>query len=771
MQNTNEGSSATKESRLDTNDCYLMLADSSHEIFYKLRIDGYFTFISPACKHLMGYRVGDLEGHLFQEFIHPDDQSFFNESLKNFSQSPEPSLNIEFRVRHLNGEWRVYSSDMMTLTNSLGTVIGFSGVARDITEAIRIERELRESEQKYRSLFENMTTGFALMRLVPDSDKRTVTAYFQEVNPAFEHLLSLRAEDVIGHSVNEILPDIDQHWLDACVGVSNGESPLFVELYSKSRKRYFVVRVFSPGKEQFAVTFVDETERKQKELQILKLSEAVRQSAASIVITDLTGNIEYVNPRFTEVTGYSSEESIGQNPRVLKSGEQSSDFYKELWDTILSGNTWKGEFRNIKKNGEIFWEVASIAPIKSMEGVITHFVAVKDDITERKMMEAELVIAKEAAEESERLKSAFLANMSHEIRTPMNGILGFADLLKGVMLSREEQNEYIDIIETSGRRMLSLINDLIDISKVESGQMKLTLSDTNINDQLCFINNFFKLEVKQKGLEISYHCPLETDLAVIHTDREKLYAVLTNLVKNAIKFTLKGSISFGYVVKDQMVEFYCKDTGRGIPADKLTAVFERFQQVDTHLSNGIEGSGLGLAISKAYVEMLGGTLWVESEIGVGSTFFFTLPYKSIRNSDSKEEKTIYTLSGECKMDSSATILIAEDDPVGLKYLTELLKKYDFKVLVAEDGEDAVQLCYGNEDIKMVLMDIKIPVMDGYTAAQVIKGFRSDLPIIAETALAMEKEKYKDVFDDYLIKPIKASDIEEVVCKYLGKKLS
>ncbi|MDD2525906.1 MAG: ATP-binding protein, partial [Bacteroidales bacterium] len=428
-----------------------------------------------------------------------------------------------------------------------------------------------------------------------------------------------------------------------------------------------------------------------------------------------------------------------------------------------------GEFHNIKKNGKLYWESASISPIKDQEGLITHFVAVKEDITARKEMEAELVKAKEAAEESERLKSAFLANMSHEIRTPMNGILGFADLLKEAKLSPEEQKEYIDIIETSGRRMLSIINDLIDISKVESGQMKISLSESNINDQLSFIYNFFKLEAKQKGLDFSIHCPLENDLALIRTDREKVYAVLTNLIKNAIKFTKQGSIAFGYVVKDQMIQFYCKDTGRGIPTDKLTTVFERFHQVDTHLSNGIQGSGLGLAISKAYVEMLGGKLWVESELGVGSTFFFTLPYNSIRVTDASEENLSYSIPERASMSSSATILIAEDDPVGLRYLTELLKKYDFKLLFAENGEEAVQLCYGNEDVKMVLMDIKMPVMDGYTAAQVIKGFRSDLPIIAQTALAMEKEKYKDVFDDYLIKPINASELSEVLKKYLVKK--
>lgn len=767
--NKSDNSLETKVTIQEIVDFYHLFVDNSQEIFYKLDKDGIFTYVSPSCKHLLGYEVDELEGHSFHELLHPEDKPFLRQALITSNKTPDSKLYLEYRIRHHNGDWRFNASDIIVSKDESGAVIEFNGIARDITQTKRIERALRKNEQKYRSLFENMTTGFALLEIIPDSNGNHYTSYFKEVNPAFENLLYLSAVDVIGRSVNTVFPDIDQRWLDACVGVVKGNPPLLTEFYSKSKNRYFDIRVFSPGQQQYAVTFVDITDRKRSELKILQLSEAVRQSAASIVITDVTGTIEYVNPRFTQVTGYSFEEAVGSNPRILKSGKHTVRFYEDLWAILTSGMIWKGEFHNMKKDGSLFWESSSISPIKNQEGLITHFVAVKEDITARKGMEEELMKAKEVAEESERLKSAFLANMSHEIRTPMNGILGFADLLKESKLSPEEQKEYIEIIETSGRRMLSIINDLIDISKVESGQMQITLSDSNMNDQLRFIYNFFKLEAKQKGLDFSVHCPLENDLAVISTDREKVYAVLTNLIKNAIKFTNQGSITFGYVVKDQMLQFYCKDTGRGIPSDKLLTVFERFRQVDTHLSNGIQGSGLGLAISKAYVEMLGGELWVESELGVGSTFFFTLPYHSKRVVDECEANPSYTVPERCCITGSATILIAEDDPVGLKYLTQLLKKYDFKLLFAENGEDAVQLCFDNENVDLVLMDIKMPVMDGYTAAQVIKGFRSDLPIVAQTALAMEKEKYQDVFDDYLIKPINASELSEVLKKYLVKK--
>jgi signal transduction histidine kinase len=241
----------------------------------------------------------------------------------------------------------------------------------------------------------------------------------------------------------------------------------------------------------------------------------------------------------------------------------------------------------------------------------------------------ELIAAKEKAEESDKLKSAFLANMSHEIRTPMNGILGFADLLKEPELTGEEKLEYVSIIEKSGKRMLNIINDLIDISKVESGQMEISISEINVNEQIEYIYTFFKQEIKRKGMQIIYRNGLSTHESVIQTDREKLYAVLTNLVKNAIKYSDTGTIEFGYTLINGFLEYFIKDTGIGIPHDKKEAIFDRFIQADITDKRAFQGAGLGLTISKSYVEMLGGNIWVESEIGNGSIFYFTIPYNGV----------------------------------------------------------------------------------------------------------------------------------------------
>ncbi|MBN2805256.1 MAG: hypothetical protein JXR22_01240 [Prolixibacteraceae bacterium] len=237
----------------------------------------------------------------------------------------------------------------------------------------------------------------------------------------------------------------------------------------------------------------------------------------------------------------------------------------------------------------------------------------------------ELLSAKELAEQSDQLKSAFLANMSHEIRTPMNGILGFAELLKEPDLCDERQIKYLNIIEKSGARMLSIINDIVDISKIESGQMKVTISETNVNQQIGFIYNFFKLEAAQKGLTIFMKNIDSEHETLLKTDREKLYAILTNLVKNAIKFTKTGSIEIGFNKKEEFLEFFVRDTGVGISPEKVEVIFERFRQGSVLLTRNYEGSGLGLTISKAYVEMLGGKIWVESNPEKGSTFYFTIP--------------------------------------------------------------------------------------------------------------------------------------------------
>lgn len=383
--------------------------------------------------------------------------------------------------------------------------------------------------------------------------------------------------------------------------------------------------------QKIQIIYLDITERKLAEKELRKLSQAIEQNPVSVFITNSDGIIEYINPRFTEITGFEASEAIGKSPVILKSGKMGNEFYSNMWKTITTGNIWNGEIINKNKAGKLYWTNKSISPIHDNQGQITNFVAIDEEITEKKFIEAELIKAKEKAEESDRLKSAFLANISHEIRTPMNGILGFAELLKSPDLSPENQQEFIEVIEKSGQRMLNIIHDLIDISKIEAGETTLRIRNTNINKMLKEIHLFFMPEVNQKNIHLDYHCDLTEEESMIETDSVKINQTLVNLIKNAVKFTKEGSITFGYISKESTFDFYVSDTGPGIPPEQKDLIFERFMQGTMSLKRNYEGAGLGLAISKAYVELLGGSIRVESEIGKGSTFWIELPIAYQRN--------------------------------------------------------------------------------------------------------------------------------------------
>ena len=517
-----------------------------------------------------------------------------------------------------------------------------------------------------------------------------------------------------------------------------------------------------------------EEDRKRTEEKIRQLSQAVEQSPVTIIITNTKGEIEYVNSKFIEATGYTAKEVMGKNPRILKSGHTSSEEYKELWNTVEAGKEWHGEFHNKRKDGTLFWESATISPILNTEGKSTHYIAIKEDITQRKKVEKELVKSKERAEESDRLKLAFLANMSHEIRTPMNGILGFTELLKEPKLTGEEQREYIDIIEKSGIRMLNIINDIISISKVESGQVDILLSETNVNEQIEYLQTFFKPEAKQKGIQLYISKQLSSNEALIKTDREKLYAILTNLVKNAIKFTNEGSIEFGCEKKGENLEFFVKDSGLGIPQSQKKIIFERFRQVNETISRSHEGSGLGLAISKAYVKKLGGKIWVESKEGKGSAFYFTIPFQAGSESESEEKmvpkKAILEIKQENKI-KDLKVLIVEDDAISKLLITIAIKPFSKEILKVSTGIEAITACLNNPDIDLVMMDINMPEMGGYEATKQIREFNKNLVIIAQTANGMQSDRDQAITagcTDYISKPININSLSELIQKYFNK---
>lgn len=381
-------------------------------------------------------------------------------------------------------------------------------------------------------------------------------------------------------------------------------------------------------------------------------------------------------------------------------------------------------------------------------------------------------VATEKAKESERLKSAFLANMSHEIRTPMNGILGFAELLKEPNLRNDKQQSYVDIIVKSGARMLNIINDIVDISKIESGQMIIHNTDLNVNKILDDLYDFFKEEAKGKTIKLSLIKAVPENRAELNTDSDKFYAILSNLLKNAIKYTNSGSIEFGYNLdaSNTELEFYIKDSGIGIPQDRQQKIFERFIQADIEDKMALQGAGLGLSISKSYVEMLGGRIWVESEFGKGSTFFFTLPFQN--NTD---EENIAAVGKNTALpenqEINAKLLIVEDDDISSQFLVIALQPFVAEIINANTGKKAIELMRNNPDIDLILMDIQMPEMNGYEATRQIRTFNKDIVIIAQTAFAQFGDKEKAIkagCNDYISKPIKKDELLALIQKYSRK---
>nr|WP_299439370.1 histidine kinase dimerization/phospho-acceptor domain-containing protein [uncultured Aquimarina sp.] len=367
---------------------------------------------------------------------------------------------------------------------------------------------------------------------------------------------------------------------------------------------------------------------------VIQLSESRYQtltdiSPVGIFMTKANGKTTFVNEKWCKIAGLSQQEAMDDGWLKAVHPEDKKKLKSGWYDDAGRRETSHAEYRFLRPDGTTKWVLGQAIPEYNEKKEVIGYVGTTTDITELKLYEIELNKMKDKAEESDRLKSAFLANMSHEIRTPMNGILGFAELLKEPILTGDEQQLYISLIEESGARMLNIIRDIIDISKIESGQVKVFLSEVDINEQVTYLYQFFKPEADRKDLQLSISNGLPDNSGLIKTDKEKFNAILTNLVKNALKYTPEGSVSFGYEVQDEFLQFYVKDTGMGIAKDRQKAIFERFVQADIENNYAIEGAGIGLSIAKAYSEMLGGKIWLESKKDLGSIFYFTIPYTKI----------------------------------------------------------------------------------------------------------------------------------------------
>lgn len=521
-----------------------------------------------------------------------------------------------------------------------------------------------------------------------------------------------------------------------------------------------------------------------------KFSKAFKSIPEAISIANIeTGEYIDVNDSFLKISGFNRDEVIGKTSKDLNFWINPDDRIKYMNEFKNKGylNNYYIKFR--MKNNEIRDFLVSSENI-IISGILCSL-NFNLDITQQKKDEELLVkqnmelerqyeefvhlneilkitnydleIAKSKAEESDKLKTAFLQNMSHEIRTPLNGILGFSELIQNENLCKSDLYDYTKVIKQSGLRLLEIVNNVIDISKIETGQIEISSRAFSINKLLRDLYNFYKSDSDLLNLSFDYHTFLDDGNAIIEADESKINKILSNLINNSLKFTTNGGIDIGYIIKNNNIEFYVRDTGCGIPDDMVHRIFMRFTQVNLSINRGYEGAGLGLAICQGLASALGGKIWFESEINKGTTFFVSIPYKA---NDQKVQ--LQNIKKSEKKDF--TILLAEDDYTSYLFLSTILKEENFNILYAEDGQKAIDLVKKHSNINLILMDIRMPIVDGFEATKQIKEINHSIPIIAQTAYAFSEEKDEILasgFDDYISKPLDFKELISIIHKFIN----
>lgn len=476
-----------------------------------------------------------------------------------------------------------------------------------------------------------------------------------------------------------------------------------------------------------------------------------------LIVTDNNKFITFVNQYTLNISGFKFEELIGK-PKHLLLQIDNTQASSLVMGTILL------------KNSNIIPVAITTKDFLSGDNDHIGYVTIAKDMSSEIQYQKELqdtyiklINAKEKAEESDRLKTAFLTNMSHEIRTPLNGILGFSELLINPKYDVNTKNEFLSYIKKSGRDLISVVNDIIDISMIESNQINIVEREVDVNSLLKEIFELHQLINEKDTIAFQYSTGLEQEKCSILTDDQRLKQIINCLLNNAFKFTERGSISFGYKLEKDYLKFFVSDTGIGISKNDQNIVFNRFAQAKDISSQCYRGTGLGLAISKSLVELLRGTIWIESQQGLGSTFYFTIPYKQVPN----ENLDINLIDINDYNWENKTILIVEDTEINLKLLQEMLFMTKANLLYAINGEDAVEMCKKHA-IDIVLMDIYMPIMNGFEATKQIKLFKPDLPIIAQTANAISEDKNKCLelgCSDYIAKPFSIEFLFQIIQKY------
>jgi PAS domain S-box-containing protein len=509
--------------------------------------------------------------------------------------------------------------------------------------------------------------------------------------------------------------------------------------------------------------------------EILVLKNGIEQAPLAVIITNTSGEIEYVNPGFTEMYGYSFKDAVGQTPRVLKSGNMPPALYATLWKSLLSGRPWAGDLHNKAKDGRLCWVKAYMSPIRGVAGTLTHFISLHKDVTLERQLMQEVLAAKQEAEQANQAKSDFLASMSHEIRTPLNAIVGMSELLDEAKLDKEH-SQYLSIMRNASDTLVSLINDILDISKIEAGKIDIEKAPFNLEELVSKVSEMMSVRASAKGVEIN--CKIDADVPVfVEGDATRLRQVLTNLVGNAVKFVEKGWISIE--VKKQKSEGGCvrlvfsvRDTGIGIPSSKLGSIFEKFTQADSSTTRKYGGTGLGLPISKMLVELLGGKIWVESEPGVGTVFYFTLDL-----CPQKDKAAVYLPKADVKELKGRRFLVVDDNLVNRIIIREMAQSWGASCEGAADGKTGLAKVLEEQrkgaPFHAVLVDFNMPGMDGYEfcrrlAADPAIDPKPALGLVTSDSIRFRKEDFRAIgVTTHILKPVRKQTVLEGVLEMLA----